>query len=187
MTPRQPGAKAPGQRPTRPWRALLARRVGRWPLLCPHLPVYGSLSRAGGETQCVSCSRPETVKALSPPQWQGPSPLPQCYAAPLASRGPKPPASPPPATGGRFAPAGSGAGLRCAVCDGLCRNVPQGRGKRAAFPIPARRGGGTGGSHLNGTGRPRLLTEEILVTISPGACVLFSAWSCDRRKEIQSR
>ncbi|MFN5825432.1 MAG: hypothetical protein ACK446_00015, partial [Rhodobacterales bacterium] len=27
----QPGAPAPGQRPTRPWRALPARRVGRWP------------------------------------------------------------------------------------------------------------------------------------------------------------
>ena len=35
----QPGAKAPGQRPPRPRRALLARRVGRWPLCLPDLPV----------------------------------------------------------------------------------------------------------------------------------------------------
>jgi len=44
----QPGAKAPGQRPPRPWRALLARRVGRWPLLVPDLPVYREPFRAGG-------------------------------------------------------------------------------------------------------------------------------------------
>jgi len=44
---------------------------------------------------------------------------------------------------------------------------------------------GTGEQHLNVTGRPRLLPEEILVTISPGACVPVKRWSCDRRKEIQ--
>jgi hypothetical protein len=50
----RPGAKAPGQRPTRPWRALRSRRVGRWPALFPDLPVYRAPSRAGGETRCVS-------------------------------------------------------------------------------------------------------------------------------------
>jgi len=54
----QPGAKAPGQRPTRPWRALPARRVGRWPLLVRVAPVLVAAFRAGGETRCVSCSRP---------------------------------------------------------------------------------------------------------------------------------
>ncbi|MCA3504690.1 MAG: IS110 family transposase [Rhodobacter sp.] len=39
---------APGQRPPRPRRALPARRVGRWPLCLPDLPVYGAPSRAGG-------------------------------------------------------------------------------------------------------------------------------------------
>ncbi len=55
-----------------------------------------------------------------------------CHAAtlPPASRGPKPPAS------ARLAPAGTGAGLRYAGRDGLCRAVPQGRGKRGAFPYP---------------------------------------------------
>ena len=48
------GAKAPGQRPPRPRRALRPRRVGRWPAVSPDLPVYGAPSRAGGETRCVS-------------------------------------------------------------------------------------------------------------------------------------
>jgi len=49
--------------------------------------------------------------------WQGPSPLPQRYAGIRTSRGPKPPASARPAHGGRFAPAGPGAGLRCSWTD----------------------------------------------------------------------
>ena len=44
----QPGAKAPGQRPPRPRRALCTRRAGRWPLMLPDLPVCGAPSRAGG-------------------------------------------------------------------------------------------------------------------------------------------
>jgi len=54
---------------------------------------------------------PEQAKASSPPLWQGPSPLPQRYAGIRTGRGPKPPASARPAPGGRFSPAGSGAGL----------------------------------------------------------------------------
>ena len=38
----RPGAKAPGQRPTRPWRAFLARRVGRWRFLTLHREVNNS-------------------------------------------------------------------------------------------------------------------------------------------------
>ena len=53
------GPKPPGQSPPRPWRALLARRVGRWPLLLPDLPVYRAPSRAGGgNAGRVSSSRP---------------------------------------------------------------------------------------------------------------------------------
>jgi len=58
----QPGATAPGQRPTRPWRALLACRVGRWPLLVRVAQVLVAAFRAGGETRRVSCSRPEGRK-----------------------------------------------------------------------------------------------------------------------------
>ncbi len=47
-TPRLPGAKAPGQRPPRPRRALPARQVGRWPLLVRAARVLVAASRAGG-------------------------------------------------------------------------------------------------------------------------------------------
>jgi hypothetical protein len=61
--PRRPqarrGPKAPGQRPPRPRRALLARRVGRWPLLVRVAPVLVEAFRAGGANACVSCSRPK--------------------------------------------------------------------------------------------------------------------------------
>jgi hypothetical protein len=136
---RPPGAKAPGQRPPRPRRALHARRVGRWPLLFPDLPVCRTPSRAGGETQCVSCSRPEWRKQFHRFNGRGHRP---CHSATLrlGQPGPKPPSSARPAPGGRFAPAGSGAGL--------CRCGPHGSlwlrraraGKRSAFPDPARRG-----------------------------------------------
>jgi len=198
----QPGAKAPGQRPTRPWRALLARRVGRWPALFLDRPIYRAPSRAGrGNAGRVSCSRPHRrkhchrsngrghrpchsaalasgpaggqsprpapdppmagaglswcldrpiyrapcraggrnalrflvppggAKALSPLLWQGPSPLPRRCAGIRTGRGPKPPASARPAPGGRFAPAGSGAGLL------LFPDLP-------VCGAPSRRGGG---------------------------------------------
>jgi hypothetical protein len=48
----------------------------------------------------------------APQPWQGPSPLPHRPAGIRTSRGPKPPASARPAHGGRFTPAGTGAGLR---------------------------------------------------------------------------
>ncbi len=53
------GPKAPGQRPPRPWRVLLARQAGRWPAVRLDLPIYGEPSRAGGETQGVSGSHPK--------------------------------------------------------------------------------------------------------------------------------
>ncbi|MCA3448325.1 MAG: cold-shock protein [Rhodobacter sp.] len=66
------------------------------------------------------------------------------------------------------------------------------------FGVIAPEGGGKGifvhlsavdprDSPLNVSGRPRLLPEEILVTISPGACGLFTGRSGDRRKKIQMR
>ncbi len=58
---------------------------------------------------------------------------------PVASRGPKPPASARPVTGGRFAPAGLGAGL---CRSRTCRSTGHrraGAGKSGAFPVPARR------------------------------------------------
>ena len=111
--PDRPGAKVPGQRPTRPWRALACccSRTCRSTANCS--------ARAG---KCGSrfLAPPEGARALSPRQWQGPSPLPQRRAGIRTGRGPKPPASARPAHGGRFPPAGSGAGLRCSMA---CRST----------------------------------------------------------------
>jgi len=96
---RQPGAKAPGQRPTRPRRPLCPCRVRRWLLLFPDLPVCGAPSRTGGETRCVSCARPEGRSRAFPdawPFWQGTSPLPQRHVASLPAAGPQPAPAPPP-------------------------------------------------------------------------------------------
>jgi hypothetical protein len=128
----QPGATGPGQRPLRPRRALPARRVGRWPLCRPDPPVYRAPSRAGGETRCVSCSRPEGRRNIHRCNGRGHRP---CHSAAPGSGpagGPKPPASARPAPGGRFAPAGSGAGLSVFPDLPVCR-------------APSRAGGGNAG------------------------------------------
>ncbi len=74
-------------------------------------PLCGAPSRAGGGNALSFLAPPGEMNALSPFQWQGPSPLPKRCAGIRTSRGPKPPASARPAHGGRFSPAGSGAGL----------------------------------------------------------------------------
>jgi len=78
----RPWAKASGQRPTRPWRALRPRRVGRWPLLVPDRRIYRAPCRAGGGNAVRFLIPPALTKALSPLHWQGPSPLPQRHADP---------------------------------------------------------------------------------------------------------
>ncbi len=56
----QPGAKAPGQRPTRPRRALRPRRVGRWPIVVPGpTDLQGTVPLGRGNAGRVSWSRPE--------------------------------------------------------------------------------------------------------------------------------
>ena len=73
--------------------------------------------------------------------WQGPSPLPKRHAGIWTGRGPKPPASARPAPGGRFAPAGSGAGLSGCLDRPVYRAPSRTGGEtRVAFPVPARRG-----------------------------------------------
>ena len=109
--------------------------------MCRDLPVCRAPSRAGGGNAMRFLFPPTLTTAPSPPQWQGPSPLPQRCAGIRTSRGPKPPASARPAPGGRFAPAGSGAGLRpsrtCRSTGHRCAGAGE---TRVAFPIPARRG-----------------------------------------------
>ena len=89
------------------------------------------------ETQCVSCSRPDwgrknIVRTASRAAMAGaiaPATVPRRS---LASRGPKAPGQRP---AGRFAPAGSGTGLRCACGSGPRGAVVRGRArKRGAFP-----------------------------------------------------
>ena len=120
---RPPGAKAPGQRPSRPWRALRTRRAGRWPLLVRVAPVLVAASRAGGGNAMRFLIPPGDGKEgfaafrERPPPWQGPSPLPQRHAEPR--------------------PSGTGAGLSWCGLRGSCTTVvPYRAGKRGAFPCP---------------------------------------------------
>ena len=84
---------------------------------------------------------PGEAKAPSPLPWQGPSPLPQRPAAPCPGGAQSPPASTRPAHGGRFAPAGSGAGLYVSRTHWSPGHSPTRAGEmRVAFPGPARRG-----------------------------------------------
>jgi len=73
--------------------------------------------------------------------WHGPSPLPRRCAGIRTDRGPKPPASARPATGGRFSPAGSGAGLLWCLDLPVYKAPSRAGGEtRVAFPDPARTG-----------------------------------------------
>ncbi len=77
----QPGAKAPGQRPTRPRRALHARRVGRWPFVVPGpAGLQGTVPRGRGNAGRVSCSRPEGRKQFQRFNGRGHRP---CHSAAL--------------------------------------------------------------------------------------------------------
>ena len=79
-------------------------------------------------------------RTTAPPRFNGRGHRP-CHSAtlPLASREPKPPASARPAHGGRFSPAGSGAGLRSSRTCRSTRHRPTRAGEtRVAFPDPAR-------------------------------------------------
>jgi hypothetical protein len=139
LTPGPPGAQSPGQRPPRPRRALPARRVGRWPALLLHVPVYGALSRTGGETRCVSGSRPHRRKPfLHRSNGRGHRP---CHSATLTSRppgaqSPRPAPAPPPAGASR--PPGRALASRCAWTCRSTGNRLARAGKRGAFRGPAR-------------------------------------------------
>jgi len=103
--------------------------------------LQGTVPRGRGKRGSRFLIPPALTKALSPRHWQGPLPLPQCCAGIRTSRGPKPPASARPAPGGRFAPAGSGAGLSWCLDQPIYRAPSRSGGEtRVAFPGPARRG-----------------------------------------------
>jgi hypothetical protein len=109
----QPGATGPGQRPPRPWRLLRPRRAGLWPFVVPGpTGLQGTVVRGRGKRAAIPdpAYTDESTVTASMAGAIAPAAAPRC---PLSSRGPKPPASARPALGGRFAPAGSGAGLWC--------------------------------------------------------------------------
>ena len=96
--------------------------------------------------------------------WQGPSPLPQHCAAPCPAGGQSPPASALPATGGRFAPAGSGAGLRSSrTCRSGWHCAARAGETRVAFPVPARRSEST-------------LTASMAGAIAPATALGLPPW-----------
>ncbi len=138
----QPGATAPGQRPTRPRRALPARRVGRWPSVVPEpAGLQGTVPRGRGKRGSRFPIPPGLAKALSPLPWQGPSPLPQRCADPCPAGGQSPRPAPDPPTAGASRPPGRA--LACVVPGpaGLQGTVPHGRGNagRVSCSRPNRR------------------------------------------------
>ena len=99
--------------------------------------LQGTVPRGRGKRGSRFLVPPELTKAVSPLQWQRPSPLPQRSAGIRTGRGPKPPASARPAPGGRFSPARSGAGLcpsRTCRSAGHRRARAGKRGSRFLFP-----------------------------------------------------
>jgi len=101
--------------------------------------LQGTVPRGRGKRGSRFLIPPTLTKALSPLPWQGPSPLPQRFAGNRSGRGPKPPASARPAHGGRFAPAGPGAGLWFSRTLRSAGNRRARAGEtRVAFPGPAR-------------------------------------------------
>jgi hypothetical protein len=71
---------------------------------------------------------------------KGPSPLPQRYADPRQAGGQNPRPAPAPPLAGASRPPGRALASFGAGGTGLGGSVPRGRGKRSAFPVPARSG-----------------------------------------------
>jgi hypothetical protein len=82
--------------------------------------------------------------------------------------GPKPPASARPAPGGRFPPAGSGAGLRFSrTCRSGCHRAARAGETRVAFPVPARNGEGTVNASMAGAIAPATAATLPLASRGP--------------------
>jgi hypothetical protein len=127
LTPGPPGAQSPRPAPAPP-------SAGAGLSWCGSHRSWWKRSARAGETHAFPApARTGGGRSDSEPpaplQWQGPSPLPQRHADPWPAGGSKPPASARPAPGGRFPPAGSGAGLP------VCLDPP-------IYGEPLRTGGG---------------------------------------------
>ena len=114
-----------------------------------HVLVRAS-RRGGGNAGRVSGYRPEGRKDFHRCNGRGHRP---CHSAtPIsgAAGGQSPRSAPAPPMAGASRPPGRA--LACVVPGpaGLWGSVPRGRGKRAAFPVPARRGDGTSTASMQG-------------------------------------
>ncbi len=128
-----PVATAPGGCPTRPWRALRPRRVRRWPFVVPGpAGPQGTVAHGRGKRGSRFLAPPGGTKAVSPLQWQGPSPLPQRHAAPWPAGGqcPRPAPDPPPA--GASLPPGRARACRCSRTCRSAGHRPARAGKRGS-------------------------------------------------------
>ncbi len=138
LIPGQPGAQSPRPAPAPP-PAGASRPPGR--ALASAIPgpagLRGTVPHGRGNAVRFLIP-PAPTKALSPLSWQGPSPLPQRCAAswPAGGQSPRPAPAPPPAGASR--PPGRALASVGAGGTGLGGSVPRGRGKRCAFPVPAR-------------------------------------------------
>lgn len=114
---------------------------GAWqgPMPSPHRPIDPVSAEARDPGQQTQVAR--RAKGLTHLNWQRPSPLPHRRADPRTSRGPKPRPAPAPPSAGASPPPGRALASVGAGGDGLGGAVALGRGKRGAFPVPARRGG----------------------------------------------
>jgi hypothetical protein len=92
----RPARPGQGHRPGPALRVPHARPAhdGRWPFLARGATAPVASIRAGGGNAARFLFPPGGTKALSPLQWQGPSPLPQRHFGIRTSRGPKPPTRP---------------------------------------------------------------------------------------------
>jgi len=165
MTPGQPSAKAPGQRPPRPWRALRPRRVGRLSLSLPDPPVYRAPFRAGGgNAGRVSWSRPEWRRQFHRSNGRGHRP---CHSATLTldqpgAQSPRPAPAPPSA--GASPPPGRALASVLPGPAGLQGAVARGRGNAVRFLVPPAR---TKHCHrCHGKGH-RLCQSATLITCPP--------------------
>jgi len=124
LSPRPSPAPSPTGASRPPGRVLACRWCGR------HRFLWKRRARAG-ETR-VAFPPPALTKALSPLQWQGPSPLPQRQAEPRRAGGqsPRPAPAPPPA--GASPPPGRALASGVPGPAGPQGAVARGRGKRGS-------------------------------------------------------
>jgi hypothetical protein len=142
LTPGQPGAKAPGQRPSRPL-AGASRPPGRalaWVALGGMVLLWASCRGGGNAVRFLIPPGEEAKGHISEPPapscWQGPSPLPHRHVAPRPAGGQSPrPAPVPPLAGASHPPGRALASVVPGPAD-LRGIAAHGRGNAVRFLLP---------------------------------------------------